>query len=79
MSINFTSNLDEGSTNESWAIRDLTVFIEECGDNCNVVTKNFSGDFAESELEGWEKSTELESYVNDCNGVKYVGGYGKFS
>jgi hypothetical protein len=35
--IMFTSSLDEDANNESWAIRDLYIYYEECKEDCFVV------------------------------------------
>lgn len=40
--IEFYSSLDEDPINESWGIREFTLSVVTCEDNCQVLTEEFT-------------------------------------
>lgn len=85
------TNLNEAASNESWAIRDFTLYLEKCPKGCDTCK---SDDVSECEswllfkwswtslreisAEGWEVDGAKTEGTYECAGITMLGGSNKF-
>jgi len=91
VTIEFTSSLDEAATNESWGIRDFSIWRDggvpkPFGDVppgfnptewVHVSDEFTSEELDENMLGGWLLEGN-NGIISDCAGTKLIGGYGNF-
>lgn len=82
--VRITSTLNQAASDESWGIRDFQISIEACeAPNCVQVVDEFTGDFGESDVQGWTSNKghgeNAKAWTSQCGDYKLMGGFNSFA